>query len=83
MALLRAHSRLNLTLEKLSQCSSLARSCYGASAAMIAHVATYPNDTIRRRMQARGGNLGRGETRGPPAVRERAIPSSLPPSSSF
>jgi len=34
--------------------SSLARSCYGASAAMIAHVATYPNDTIRRRMQMQG-----------------------------
>lgn len=38
------------------------RACCGAAAAMLAHLLTYPNDTIRRRLQMQGAS-GEGSVR--------------------
>jgi hypothetical protein len=38
--------------------SPIWRACCGAIAALVAHVATYPNDVIRRRLQLQGSTRG-------------------------
>lgn len=44
--------------------SSLWRACCGASAAMVAHLLTYPNDVLRRRLQMDGADGARPRYRG-------------------
>ena len=43
---------------------ALWKACCGASAATVAHVLTYPNDTLRRRLQMDGVNGARPQYRG-------------------
>jgi hypothetical protein len=44
--------------------SSLWRACCGATAAMVAHLLTYPNDVLRRRLQMDGADGARPRYRG-------------------